>query len=261
MSHVAIGPAVQVVAIADAGYEEAIGFARDVCADEAFVLEGGVRNVGRRDGMGTAMLAAVEAIGSLPEYYFQAVGSAAGALAAHEAALRLRADGRFGPRLPRLMLSQNAPFTPIVDAWQTRSAALPVRTPATAARQLAELGAFVLSNQAPPYAAAGGVREALVESGGSTYAVTNAQFGNAMSLFAELEGVSIEPAAGVAVASLAGAVARGAVDRDAVVLLHVTGGGRKGLRGSSGAAGAPSLLLARSELATTAVDRTRSLVR
>jgi cysteate synthase len=261
MSGVPIGPSVRVVALAGAGYDEAIIFARDVCADERFVLEGGVRNVGRRDGMGTVMLAAAEAIGTLPDDYFQAVGSAAGALAAHEAALRLRADGRFGSRLPRLMLSQNAPFTPIHDAWQAHSPALLARSPATTAAQLAKIGAFVLSNQSPPYALAGGVREALAETDGQTYAVSNAQFGNAMSLFAELEGMAIEPAAGVAVASLVRAAARGEVDPSGTVLLHITGGGRAELARTAHSAGRPSLVLERGDLATSAVDRTRSLVR
>ncbi len=256
-----IGPAVRVVAIADAGYEEAIGFARELCAGADFILEGGVRNVGRRDGMGTAMLAAVEAIGTLPDSYFQAVGSAAGALAAHEAAQRLRADGRFGARLPRLMLSQNAPFTPIHDAWQAGSAALLPRSQQTAAAELAGLGAYVLSNQTPPYAAAGGIYAALRETDGRTYAVTNAALQNAMSLFAELEGAAIEPAAGVAVASLVQAARARDIGPDDVVLLHVTGGGRNAIPGQPRGAGRPALVVNRADLATTALARTRALIR
>jgi cysteate synthase len=156
LATVRIGPSVRIVAIADAGYDEAIVFARELCATGDFMLEGGVRNVARRDGMGTAMLAAVEAIGTLPDAYFQAVGSAAGGLAAHETALRLVVDGRFGTRLPKLMLSQNAPFAPIHDAWQVRAETLPGRSAEVTALQLAGLGAFVLGNQAPPYALPGG---------------------------------------------------------------------------------------------------------
>jgi len=63
--------------------------------------------------MATAMLNAVESIGRLPDYYFQAIGSGARAIAAHEGAKRLLEDLRFGRTLPRLMLSQNRPFTPI----------------------------------------------------------------------------------------------------------------------------------------------------
>lgn len=260
LATVRIGPSVRVVAIADAGYDEAIVFARELCATGEFILEGGVRNVARRDGMGTAMLAGVEAIGALPDAYFQAVGSAAGGLAAHEAALRLVVDGRFGRRLPKLMLSQNAPFAPIHEAWQVRAQTLPGRLADVAERQLAELGAFVLGNQAPPYALPGGIREALVESSGRTYAVTNGQLGNAMALFSEVEGVAIEPAAGVAVASLAHAVAAGDVVRDDVVLLHVTGGGRSALPRDDRPAAEPTLVVARGDLQTTALDRARSLL-
>jgi len=71
---------------------------------------------GRRDGLGIVMLAAVEAIGTIPDYYFQAVGSAAG----HSASAKRPSAGRrwrFGHQVPQLMLAQNAPFTPLYDAW------------------------------------------------------------------------------------------------------------------------------------------------
>jgi cysteate synthase len=260
MSSVRVGPSVRIIAIADAGYQEAITFARDLCSNEEFILEGGVRNIGRRDGMGTAMLAAVETIGALPDAYFQAVGSAAGALAAHEAAQRINADGRYGTRLPRLMLSQNAPFTPIHDAWEAHRTTLIATPPEGTASRLAQIGAFVLGNAAPPYAATGGVHEALAASGGKTYAIGNPQFGNAMSLFAELEGMEIEPAAGVAVASLVRAVADGDINQDDVVVLHITGGGRSELGAETDANARPAMVLALDELATTAIDRTRSLL-
>jgi cysteate synthase len=90
--------------------------------------------------------------------------------------------------------------------------------------------------------------------------VTNAQLGNAMALFSEVEGMAIEPAAGVAVASLARAVAAGDIARDAVVLLHVTGGGRSALPRDERPAAEPTLVVARGDLQTTALDRARSLL-
>jgi cysteate synthase len=45
-------------------------------------------------------------------------------------------------------------------------------------------------------------------------------------LFLELEGIDVEPAAGVALSCLREAVAQGKVDKESVVLLNVTGGGR-----------------------------------
>ena len=222
---VRIGPSVRVVAIEDGQYEDAIAYARGLADDEAFVLEGGVRNVARRDGMGTVMLAAAEALGTLPDAYVQGVGSGAGALAVHEAALRLVADGRFGTRLPRLLLAQNAPFTPIHDAWSRGAESLGERPPEVAREQVRRIAASVLSNVAPPYASAGGVRDALRESSGRTYAVTNPEVGAASELFAELEGIDIEPASAVALAALLQAVRHAELERDATVVLHVTGGG------------------------------------
>ena len=223
---VAIGPSVHVVAVDGGQYEDAIALSRSLAADPRFVLEGGVRNVARRDGMGTAMLEAFESIGTLPDVYVQGVGSGAGALAVHEAALRLIATGsRFAAKLPRLFLAQNAPFTPIHDAWSAKSPALIPRTPELAREQIAKLGAPVLSNVSPPYAAAGGVRDALRESNGETYAVGNDEMERARAMFAELEGIEIEPAAGVALGALVQALRRGDLARDATVLLHVTGGG------------------------------------
>jgi len=221
-----VGPTVRVVAVAGGTYDDAIALARQLAAREGSIAEGGVRNVARRDGMGTIVLGAVDAIGALPDVYVQAVGSAAGALAAHEAALRLIGDGRFGTRPPRLVLSQNAPFTPIHDAWQRCAPALDACSPHDARERQSRIAATVLGNPAPPYAAAGGIREALAATGGRTYAVTNDELARAMLMFAEAEGIDVEPAAGVAIASLVRAVREGAIRRDELVLLNVTGGGR-----------------------------------
>jgi hypothetical protein len=48
-----------------------------------------VGNVARRTGLGVVMLAARERLGRLPDYYFQAVGSAAGVLGSTKRVARL----------------------------------------------------------------------------------------------------------------------------------------------------------------------------
>ena len=84
----------------------------------------GRSNAARRDGMGTALLVAVEQARRIPDHYFQAVGSGTGAIAAWEMNLRLLEDGRFGDTKMRLHLGQNAPFTPMTDAWEAGSRTL-----------------------------------------------------------------------------------------------------------------------------------------
>jgi cysteate synthase len=248
-----IGPTVRVVALSNAQYDDAIAFARRLAETNAFVFEGGARNVARRDGMGLAMLAAVEAIGALPSAYVQAVGSGAGALAAHEAAQRLAADGRFGTGMPRLVLAQNAPFTPIHDAWQQQSKQIAERSDVVARGQLSAIAATVLSNRTPPYAPAGGVYDALVESGGATYAIENTEIAQALALFERLEGIDLDPAAAVATAALGHAVREGTVAREDVVLLHVTGGGRRALTAKNPTSLRPALILERDSPADVAL--------
>lgn len=220
---------VQVVTLdGKATYDDAIALADAIGTLEGFQLEGGIRNVGRRDGLATCLLAAFEKHGRLPHYYFQGVGSGAGAVAAHEAAGRLRLNGCPDP-FPRLVLCQNAPFAAIHDAWrrdQDPDNAAPdagYPTPAT----ISDLMATELANGRPPYAVSGGIREILRESRGKVVAMPNRDVRRAMRMFEELEGVDIEPAAGVALAGLVAMVTRGEVARDKSVLLNVTGGGRR----------------------------------
>lgn len=221
-------PCVKIVSLAgEAAYSDAIAFAERIAHEDGFVAEGGVRNVGRRDGLATAMLGAVEAIGRLPDYYVQAVGSGAGAIAAHEAAKRLVQDARFGTELPRLMLVQNLPFAPIYASWIAGGRHLVELDPA-AARLLAQsIAAKVLSNRLPPYSAAGGLFEVLCESQGDVFAVENDEAMQALALFEQCEGIDIDPAAGVALAALAKAARSRQIRPRATVLLHVTGGGAR----------------------------------
>lgn len=218
-------PCVRLVVVEDADYTDTIALSEEVAKWPGFSLEGGVRNVARRDGLGTVMYAAVEESGELPEFYFQAVGSAAGAIAVHEAAKRVRlANGSEGRALPRLMLSQNAVFAPIRRAWLggTRDFT-PGDDDRTAVR-----GVFAdeLTNRCPPYTVHSGVFDVLTESGGDVLTVDGASAAAARDVFRDLESIDLEPAAAVAAASLFSAVKAGMVPRDSAVLLNVTGGGR-----------------------------------
>jgi cysteate synthase len=58
-------------------------------------------------------------------------------------------------------------------------------------------------------------------------ATDNTSVQKAMDMFRWLEGIDIEPAAAVAVACLSDAVVQEKIDQDSVVLLNVTGGGRR----------------------------------
>ncbi len=221
-----LDPCVRIVVLSGAAdYYDAIRLANCLAAQEGFLAEGGVKNIARRDGLGTTLLSAVEAVGKLPDYYFQAIGSGSGAIAVHEAARRLISDGRFGQKLPRLMLSQNLPFAPIYRSWKAKRRELIELSSEEAKAQIQQITAHVLSNQRPPYSVAGGVFDILTESQGDMLFAENAEVLEAIAIFKEAEGLDIEPAAGVAFATLLKAAHQERIDRRGFVLLHITGGG------------------------------------
>ena len=211
-------------------YFDAINLSNIALKSSKFYAEGGAKNIARRDGMGTTVLSAVTTIGRIPDYYFQAVGSGTGAIAAWEANMRLIADGRYGSNLMKLMVSQNAPFVPMYDAWRHESREL-LPYDAKKARRDAELiDAKVLSNRRPPYSVAGGLYDALKATDGNILVATNAQSKRACKLFKELEGIDIHPAAGVALASLIKMVDAGEIAKDACIMLNITGAGEEAVK-------------------------------
>jgi cysteate synthase len=219
-------PRVKIVVLkGDVDYFDAIQVGNMLAEHEGFFPEGGVKNIARRDGLGTALLTAVECMGKMPDHYFQAVGSGTGGVAAWEMSLRLLEGGEFGDTGVKLHLSQNSPFTPMVDSWQRNSPSLLPFDEFEQRRQLQSVRAYVLSNRQPPYSIVGGVYDALVASGGCMYTVSNEEALQAGAIFQKEEGCDIDPAAEVAVASLFQAVDMGRVRKQDVVVLHITGGG------------------------------------
>ncbi|HXU36604.1 MAG TPA: cysteate synthase [Blastocatellia bacterium] len=221
-----LDPRVKIVSLTGfTDYYDAITLAERVSRQDGFIAEGGVKNVGRRDGLATTMLNAVERIERIPEYYFQAVGSGSGAIAVHEAAKRLIRDGRYGRSLPRLMLSQNLPFAPMYFSWKSGRRDLINIGADESKKQIQQIAAQVLSNRKPPYSIRGGVFDALKESQGDMLVADNREALAAKQLFEEAEGIDLDPASGVTFATLLKASRSGQIKHEATVLLHITGGG------------------------------------
>ena len=226
-----LAPCVKLIACERGGdYFDAIRLGDMLLKSPRFYAEGGAKNVARRDGMGTTVLSAVTTIGRIPDYYFQAVGSGTGAIAAWEANMRLIEDGRFGSNMMHLMVSQNAPFVPMYDAWRADSRDMLPYEADKARRDVSIIDAKVLSNRKPPYSLRGGLYDALKATDGDVLTATNAQVRKALRLFEETEGIDIHPAAGVALASLIKQVADGKIARDACIMLNITGAGEKRFR-------------------------------
>jgi cysteate synthase len=221
-----LAPCVRVIASAKGSdYFDAIHLSNIASEMDIFYPEGGAKNVARRDGMALTVVSAVTTIGRIPDYYFQAVGSGTGAIAAWEANLRFIEDGRFGNNKMKLMVSQNAPFQPIKDAWDIRSREMLPLDDNLARKQVEIINAKVLSNRKPPYSIFGGLFDALSDTNGEVLVATNAQGDAATQLFLNTEGNDISSAAAIAVATLIDSVKNGKIEKDATIMLNITGGG------------------------------------
>ena len=224
-------------------YYDAIALGEKLATDPGFLLEGGAKNIARRDGMGTTILSCVEKMGRIPDAYFQAVGSGTGAIAAWENACRLAADGRFGPNNMRIYVAQNSPFTLMYDAWKAGSRELPEMTPEEGRGKSERILATVLSNRKPPYSIAGGLYDVLKESNGDFFLATNNDIFYWLIQFRNKEGYELLPAACVAVAALAQAVNDGVVKKDDYIMLNCTGGGTLGAMSKGFVHKEPDLIL------------------
>ena len=217
---------VKLISCAKGGdYFDAIHLSNLALKSPMFYAEGGAKNIARRDGMGTTVLSAVTTIGRIPDYYFQAVGSGTGAIAAWEANMRLIEDGRYGTNMMKLMVSQNAPFLPMYDAWREDSREMLPYDEDKARRDVEIIDAKVLSNRKPPYGICGGLYDALKATDGDILQATNLQGRKAAQLFLETEGIDIHPAPAIALATLIKEVEAGRIEKSATVMLNITGGG------------------------------------
>ena len=206
-------------------YYDAIALGEKLASDPRFMLEGGAKNIARRDGMGTTILSCVEKMGRIPDAYFQAVGSGTGAIAAWENACRLAEDGRFGENNMRVYVAQNSPFSLMYDAWKAGSRSLPEITPEEGRNKSEMILAKVLSNRKPPYSIAGGLYDVLKQSNGDFFLASNNDIIYWLMQFRNREGYDLLPAACTAVAALAQAVRDGVVKKDEYIMLNCTGGG------------------------------------
>ena len=125
------------------------------------------------------------------------------------------------------MISQNSPFTPIHDAWYANSRAILPMDDDIARKQVEDITAKVLSNRKPPYPIIGGLFDAMKDAGGEVLLATNDQLAAAGDLFLKAEGNDIHPASAVAVATLVNAAKDNSIDKDALIMLNITGGGEE----------------------------------
>jgi cysteate synthase len=99
-----------------------------------------------------------------------------------------------------------------------------------AQRTVNEVMSNVLTNRNPPYSIRGGLYDALEDTDGVMYSVSNAEGRAALKMVRDTDGIDLDPAAAIATAALKHAVEQDLIGKDAHVLLNLTGGGYEQIR-------------------------------
>lgn len=221
---------VKIIAL-DSDYEDAMKVARKLSNQKGFIRVGGTKNVAKRDGLATSFLAAVETIDEMPDHYFQAVGSGAGGIGVWEMSQRILGDGSFGTKKMKLHLSQSEEVPLMVDAWEKKQSKLPpIKCDAAKRKKLCTMRAQILGNLNPVYSVKGGLYDAMKDTSGDMYKISDSEAEKCGYLFKKAEGCDVGTAAEVAIASLFEAVERKTVQKDDIIVLNITDGGPEKLR-------------------------------
>ncbi len=150
-----------------------------------------------------------------PDWYFQSVSGGMGPLGVIKGFIELQKMSLV-TRVPRMGIVQVAGCAPMVHAWEAGDeVAEPVTSPQTMIATLAT------GDPGRTYSELQSRMKA--NSGGAICSVTDEEAFRAMHLLAKMEGISVEPAAAVAIAGLIKQIRAGNVRSDEVVVVNCTG--------------------------------------
>jgi threonine synthase len=210
-------------------YDQAKRLAAEFARKKGLYLDRSARSLLNVEAMKTMAYEIAEQLGSIqtdarkqaepttwraPDWYLQSVSGGIGPIGVSKGFIELRALGLTNS-VPALAIIQTAGCSPMVNAWRSGAdVAQPVESPTTHISTL---------STGDPGRAYGLLRAHLLEHGGAMEGVTDEEAFQAMHLLAKMEGISVEPAAGVAVAGLIKLVHQDAIDADDVVVVNCSG--------------------------------------
>jgi threonine synthase len=203
-----------------ASFVDAFDCAAAFARRRGLTSERGFFNPGRREGLKTAFLEAVEQVPRPIDWYVQAVSSAMGVYGVYKAARELRGLGRID-RLPRLLCVQQQSCAPMARAFHDGSDHI---RPEDVVRRPSGIAQAILRGDPTrvyPY-----VRQIVLESHGTFVAVSEAEIREARNMVEDLEGISPCFSASAALAGLARLVRHGAFPTADTVLVNLTGSDR-----------------------------------
>jgi threonine synthase len=204
-------------------YDQAKALAAEFARTRGLYLDRSARSMLNVEAMKTLAYEIAEQLGGLlmvddawaaPDWYLQAVSGGIGPIGVSKGFAELLELGLVD-RHPKLAIIQASGCAPMVHAWRAGAeTAEAIVSPTT------HISTLSTGNPGRAYTR---LRKALANHGGTMESVTDEEAFQAMHLVAKMEGLSVEPAAGVAFAGLIKLAQMGVIGRDEVVVVNLSG--------------------------------------
>jgi threonine synthase len=186
------------------------------------VAERGFFFFGKREALKVAYLEAVEQIPTPITCYVQGISSAMGVYSTYKAAQQLHGLGRI-TRLPRLVCVQEETCNPMVRAWERGADVMSAEDVIARPRGLSKSTLRGDSRMVYSY-----VRQAVLESGGIMLTAAQDAMREMRALALATEGLDICHTSAMTIVAARELARRGWLERDATVMLNLTGADRTG---------------------------------
>ncbi len=212
-----------------ASYDQAKALAAQFAKQQAggLYLERGTRSISTLESMKTVAFEIAEQLAEklspgsattpwrTPDWYFQSLSGGVGAVGVMKGYRELRQMGLVDD-VPQIAGIQSAGCAPMAKAWKAnQDVADPVLTPHT------KIATLATGDPGRTYTL---LRKWMLEERGGTFeSITDEEAFRAMHVLAEMEGMSMEPAAAVAFAGLIKMTRAGQIDPDEVIVVNCTG--------------------------------------
>jgi threonine synthase len=185
----------------------------EIAEQLGWILEGGAPTDGKRHSLPSLSVCRPRTLRA-PDWYFQAVSGGLGPIGVWKGFKELY-DMGFIDRLPKLACIQASGCAPMVHSF---AKGLEVAEPVANPQTLITTVATGYPGLAYTY-----LRRVILEHGGAFEAVSDDEAFRAMHVMAKMDGVSMEPAAGLAFAGLFKMVSAGIIKPDDVVVVNCSG--------------------------------------
>ena len=209
-------------------YDQTKQVAADFAERRGLHLDRGIKSFAAKESMKTVAFEMAEQLGRIsepgdggafgrlraPDWYIQAVSGGLGPVGVWKGFRELRDMGLID-RMPKLACIQAAGCAPMVNSFRK---GLEVAEPVTHPRTLITTVATGY-----PGLAYGYLRRVILEHGGTFESVSDQEAFRAMHVMAKMDGISMEPAAGLAFAGLFKLVGTGEIKADDWVVVNCSG--------------------------------------